>query len=444
MRKQITAAALTLALCGSLLAAPAQAAAFTPDNPSAGASSAAAAANAAGSTSEQVTAEKDLFPADAEGAVSFENLEKRVRENNAALLMLQETIETINAIDYEKLYDELREGMRAIAKAQWWILQAGNADSMLGMSGFTDSITSSYISSNLDTQYASLRETFEALKDGSLQEDNEAAVWQLEHTQNQVVMGAETLYIALLELQNTRSGLQRQLEALDRTVAEMELRYQYGQISALTLQQVKDGRTQLASGIATLDMNLTNLTCQLETMLGLSPTGTLVLQELPQVSDDQIAEMNYDAALAAAKEKSYELYNAQRTLDDAEETFRKDKTASGGLQSYAYKMALHTYNAAKYTHQSTVQNFELSFRTTYTAVADYQQVLAATESALDYQRASYAASELKYQQGSLSKNALLTAQDDLAAAENNVLTAKHNLFTAYHNYLWAVEHGILN
>jgi len=117
---------------------------------------------------------------------------------------------------------------------------------------------------------------------------------------------------------------------------------------------------------------------------------------------------------------------------------------SGGLKSTAYQQALHTFNAAKYTHMATTQNFELAFRTTYAAVADYQQVLKASESALEYQKASYAATELKYRQGSISKNALLTAQDELATAENTVLTAKHNLFTAYHNYLWAVEHGIMN
>lgn len=77
-------------------------------------------------------------------------------------------------------------------------------------------------------------------------------------------------------------------------------------------------------------------------------------------------------------------------------------------------------------------------------MADYQQVLKASQSALDYQKNAYAASQLKYQQGSISKNALLEAQDSLASAEADVSTAKHNLFSAYHTYLWAVEYGILN
>ena len=114
------------------------------------------------------------------------------------------------------------------------------------------------------------------------------------------------------------------------------------------------------------------------------------------------------------------------------------------MKSTAYKSAVRTYDAAKFTHQATVQNFELSFRTMYAAVADYRQILTAAESALDYQRSSYAATELKFQHGTISKNALLEAQDALATAETDVLTAKHNLFTAYHNYQLAVDHGILN
>lgn len=443
MRKQITAAALTLALCSSLLAAPAQAAAFTPDNPSSAASSVPDAVNAAGGTSEQVTAEKELFPADAEGTVSFENLEKRVRENYPTLLALQETIETINAIDYDKLYDDLRDQMATIAKTQWIMIDDGpDGDFVREYLGVE---YDSYTYSTMDSAYDTLRDTFEDLKEGKLQADNERAKQQLENACEQVVVGAQTLYIAILEMQNTRASLQRQLDALDRSLAEMEIRHKYGQISALTLQQVQNGRVQLASGIATLDMNISNYTCQLEVMLGLSPTGALSLTEIPAVTSQQVAEMTeFDAALTAAKEKSHELYEAQQTLDDAEETFRTDKKASGGLQSYKYKTAYHTYEAAKYTYQATIQNFELNFRTVYTAVADYQQTLTAAESALEYQRSSYAATELKYQHGSISKNALLTAQDELATAENNVLTARHNLFTAYHNYQLAVENGILN
>ena len=436
MRRQITAMALSLALCGSLLSATALAA----ETPSGAADAAMA---AAGVKDGQTVTQKELYAADPEGTVSFANLEARVRENNLTIRMLEESIASIDVVDYEKMYDELKDGLNEIAKIQRTMLQLGQLDSAMGNTSLSGSFSSEYIFSNLDASYDSLRETFDDLKDGKIQDDYAAAKRQLENAENQVVMGAETLYMAILEMQNTRASLQRQLDALDRTVEEMELRYKLGQISALTLQQVKDGRTQLASGIATLDMNIRNYTRQLEVMLGLEQTGSLTLAEPPQVSDKQVAEMDYDTALAAAKEKSYDLFAAQKTLDDAEETY-KDSIKGYGQNNYHYKSAVHTYEAAKYTYQSTVQSFEMNFRTMYDAVADYQQVLKASQSALDYQKNACAASQLKYQQGTISKNSLLEAQDSLASAEADVATAKHNLFSAYHTYLWAVEYGILN
>lgn len=436
MRKQITAMALSLALSGSLLSATALAA----ETPSGTADAAMA---AAGVKDGQTVTQKELYAADPEGTVSFANLETRVRENNLTVRMLEESIASIDVVDYEKMYDDLKDALNSIAKTQRAMLQLGQLDSAMGNTSLSGSFSSEYIFSSLDASYDSLRDTFDDLKDGKIQDDYAAAKRQLENAENQVVMGAETLYMAILEMQNTRSSLQRQLDALDCTVEEMELRYKLGQISALTLQQVKDGRTQMSSGISTLDMNIRNYTRQLEVMLGLEQAGSLTLTEPPQVSDKLVAEMDYDTALAAAKEKSYDLFAAQRTLDDAQETY-KDSIKGYGQNNYHYKSAVHTYEAAKYTYQSTVQSFEMNFRTMYDAVADYQQVLKASQSALDYQKNAYAASQLKYQQGSISKNALLEAQDSLASAEADVATAKHNLFSAYHTYLWAVEYGILN
>lgn len=384
---------------------------------------------AAGSSGGALVAGKDLYSEDKEGTVSFENLERRVRENATTMKMLDETIASIDATDFDKMYDDLKDSLNSISKAQYLLILGGQKES--------------YTYQQLSDTYASIEQTFDDLKEGKLQQDAEAARRQLQNAQNQTVMGAETLYIAILEMQNSRQGLQRQLDAMDRSVAEMELRYQLGQISALTLQQVKDGRTQLQSGLTTLNMNLGNYTCHLEVMLGLPQTGTLTLEEVPKVAKSQVEQMSLEDDLAAAMEKSYTLYAAKRDLDDAKETY-DDARDTYHANDYEMKSAEHTYAAAQYTYQSTVENYELSFRTMFAAVADYQQVLEASESALDYQRSSYAASELKYQQGTISKNTLLTAQDDLHTAEDAVTTARHNLFSAYTTYLWAVEYGILN
>jgi len=60
------------------------------------------------------------------------------------------------------------------------------------------------------------------------------------------------------------------------------------------------------------------------------------------------------------------------------------------------------------------------------------------------QQDSYASMELKYQQGTISKNALLDAEDDLREAEEKVRTSANDLFSSYNTYCWAVQHGVLN
>lgn len=411
---------------------------------------------------EGETGAEDYVP-DAVGTVSFANLEARLRENNLNLLALEETIASIEAIDYEEMTDDVRKTLNQVADAQWGTInmgqsilegleqmeQAGKGHNLSDQDKFVLStalsISGSSARQSLGQTYDSLRDTFEDLKEGKIQADNAAVVRQLRNAQNQVIMAAETLYVALVELELNDAALGRSQDALDRTVQEMELRYDFGQISALTLQEVKAGRTSLTSGRQTLDMNITNLKTQLEQLLGAELTGKLQLQALERVSGQQLSAMNLEQDLAAAKEASYDLFAARRTLDDAKEAYEEaGDEYNYNTKHYEYGMAQHTWQAAQYTYDATVQTFESSFRSLYNQVKDYQQVLAAAETALAVEKDSFAAAQLKYEQGTISKNALLTAQDELAAAQDTVDGAAIDLFTAYHNYRWAVDHGILN
>lgn len=370
------------------------------------------------------------------GHLSYANLETRVRENNLTVKMLEETIASIDVQDFDEMKESLRQRLNSIAKLQYLVITTPK-EYLEGteLEGLTYS--------SLQSTYNSLQETFDDLKDGKIQADAAAAIRQLENAQDQLVMGAETLYVSLLELGAKRDSVQRTVTALNRTVEEMELRYSMGQISALQLQQVKSGRAQAQSGLETLKMNLDNYTAQLESMIGAEITGELTLGTLPAVPEEKLADMDYEKDLTAAKESSYELFAAQRDLEDAKETY-DDARGKTAQNSYNRKSAEHTWEAAQYTYQAAVQSYELKFRTVFNAVADQRQILQAAETALSLQQDTYKSMELKYQQGTISKNALLDAQDDLADAQDTVDTAKRNLFTAWRNYQWAVEKGILN
>ena len=444
MRKRILAFVLAAALISSLLVtaavaeedgAPAEAAQSEESAPTENQSSETTAVtdgeSTAGETEEpQQDAETEIPAPDPVGQLSFANLESRMRENNLTVLMLEESIASIDEIDFDKMQEDLRDQLNDIAKLQYVSIAYPEA-----AGGMTfDSLQSSY---------DALKEQFDDLKEGKIQDDYAAVVRQLRNTEDQMIKTAETIYINILELQNTDEQLQRSLAAMNRTVQEMELRYDLGQISALQLQQTESGRTQLKSNLETVEMNLDNLIVQMEVMIGAEQTGALKLGEIPDVTDEQIAAMDLEKDLAAAKEVSYALFDAQKTLNDAKETY-EDAIDGKGISSYQRKSAEHTWKAAQYTYEAAVQSFELSFRTAFNAVTDQQQILKASQTALALQQDTYASMELKYQQGSISKNALQDAKDDLDDAQTAVDTARHNLFTAYRTYRWAVDRGLLN
>ena len=377
--------------------------------------------------------EEEPYIPDPVGTLTFENLERRMRENNLTLLALEENIQAIRVIDYDEMYEDIRQALNEIASAQWPMITSVP----MGMG--------SMMASSLDAQYDALREQFEAIKDGELQKDNEDAIWQLQTLQDQMVLAGETTYLGVVELENSLETVDRNLETLDRTLQELELRYELGQISSQALEQTRASRTALLSTRQTLVNSITTYKLQLELMAGGETDGQVQLGALPQVTDDQLAAMDLEADLAAAKEASYDLYEAQLTLDDAKETY--DDAGGDGYHNkdnYEWQAANHQWNAARYTHDAAVQNFETAFRTLYLQVKDCKQVLDAAGTALAVEQSNYAVTQLKYEQGSVSYNALLEAQDSVDEAQDAVDTAANDLFSAYHTYRWAVDRGILN
>ncbi len=389
---------------------------------------------ATGEEAAEETEEEQLpeeYVPDPLGYISFENLERRLRENNLTLLALEENIQAIEVIDYDQMYETLRQNLNSIASAQWMMTLYGMGETPEAKA--------------LEQSYDALRETFDAIKEGDLQKDNEDVLWQLRTAQNQIVMAGESLYIAIMEMEQNARSLDRSLEALDRSLEELELRYELGQISSQTLKQTQASRTSLLSSKQTLDSNIQNYKMQLELMSGGELKGTIELGELPKLTNEQLSSMNLEEDLAAAKEASYDLYVAKQELDDAQDNARGQAELYGNREDrYEVQVANHQWQAAQYNYDATVQNFEISFRTLYLQVKDFKQVLDAAKTALAVEQDNYAVSQLKYEQGNLSKNDLLEAEDKVKEAQETVDGAENDLFSAYHTYRWAADYGILN
>lgn len=411
---------------------------------------------------DETAAETAQTAPDAAGTLSFENLGARMKEKSYALLALEESIALVESTDYEKVEQELRDGLNEIADAQWKMTALGSAGTaalsnpMIGEAPSNSdqalaaaingvgAAVGSLANQSLQTQYDALREQFDAVRDGELQKDNAGVVRQLKNMEDSTIQMAQSAYITLLGLEEQSAALARQDAALDRTLAELELRYQLGQISTMTLEQAKAGKIQLESGKATLDMNITALRRQLNAMVGEELTAPLALGALPAVTAEQLSAMDVEKDLEKAKAASYDLYAAKKTLDDADEEY-DDSGAKSYYNERDYKkvQARHKWQSAQYTYNATVQKYELTFRSLCDKVKDCAQILSAAKVSLECERSDLAAAQLKYEQGTISENALHTAEDELYTAQDTVSGAERDLFTAYNNYRWAVEYGLL-
>lgn len=380
---------------------------------------------------EKTAAEETAQTApDAEGTLHFENLSARMRTGNYTLLSLEENIAAIECIDYDKMYEDLRNGLNSIASAQWGLIQMGQGES--------------YTYETLTQRYDALRKTFDDIKEGKLQQDNADLVRQLRNAQASLLAAGESLYVGLLALEDQSAALTRQTAALDRTIEEVKLRYELGQVSAMTLQQTEAGKAQVESGKAAIDAAAAQLRRQLNAMIGEELTAPLTLNALPEVTAEQLAAMDVEKDLEKAKAASYDLYAAKLTLEDADEEY-KDKAGDLGYNkdNYEYIAVKHQWQAAQYTYNAAVQSFELSFRSLYDSVQSYASALNAAKVSLECERSDLAAAQLRYEQGTISENALHTAEDELYTAQDTVSGADRDLFTAYNNYRWAVDYGLL-
>ncbi|MBQ9648261.1 MAG: TolC family protein [Oscillospiraceae bacterium] len=445
MKKRLTALVMALAMMFALGANAVSA----DDEPADTAAEAAEAAETAETTEtaeeaeaaaeDEPEAEEAAEPAetapkpDAEGTLSFANVGGRMKENYYPLLALKESIDDVESHDYEWREENLRLRLNEIASMQWGLME------QYGAAG-------SQAASAMQPQYAAFREQFDDLRDGTTRKDDADALRQYHNGENLAVIGGESLYIQIKELQAQDAAITRGLAQMDRAIRELELRQELGQISALTVEQMKITRAQTVSRQQTLRTGVDALLLTLKSMVGAELDEPLTLGALPKVTAAQLAAMDLEADLAKAKEASYELYDGKKQIEDFREGGYHDVISAFGSSDKIFEVSQvkHALKAMQISYEDTVLTYELNFRTLYAQVKDAAQVLETRRAVLASQEKEYAVSALKYEQGNISANALSDAKDDLAAAKDDVSAAERDLFSKYHAYQWAVEYGILN
>ena len=412
-----------------------------------------------------------------DGTLAFSQIGERVKANNLTLKAAQESLKQAKAMDWDDAIDEMEDAIdnldiqisqllngstNQLATANAALTASLDKVSVSGkkIENLDDVINSAINVSMLKTlaqygqmQAESLKSTKESLEDqlDDLKEQKQDYQKTLKDTERQIdyaadqtISGAESLYLTILSTQLQLDGLKNNtLASTQRSLKEIELRYQLGQVSKLTLTQVQNGYESLESSITSLENTVSTLYSSLQSLMGDVPTGKLRLLDTPSVTANELSYLNYASDLSKAKENSYSLYTADRAVEDAEDAMN-DARRDEGKNSYQYKMAEYAYQSSLYKKDAAVASFEASFLNLYKAIAPAQTALAAKQSALAYEQQMYAVAEKKYQLGNLSANALQDAKDTLDSAQRDVEAAQLDLFTAYHSYDQAVKLGLIS
>lgn len=359
---------------------------------------------------------------DQAGTVSFENLESRIRKGNPAVLSLQASLDAQKAFNRDVASKELVDAINELTDRAW---EMGASTSM-------------------NTTIDGLKKQLDALKEDEYQETLERATRQIENAMDQVILGGQSLYLSILTYEVNLADMERALTALQRSVTEMEARYQLGQVSELTLLQLKTTQQNTKSQAESMKIAIANMKSSLSSLIGANLDAPLTLSGLSQnyKQTNTLLSMDYPTALKKAKENSYAIYSADMTLKDAKEAW-DDAKEDYGMGGYKYKMAEQTYQSAVHTRDASVKNFELSLQTLYQTIPEAQLGYNTAEFSLRNQETLYAAAQVKYAQGQISGYQLQTANEDLLAAQSALKLANIKLFTVLNQYSWAVEQGVI-
>ena len=276
----------------------------------------------------------------------------------------------------------------------------------------------------LESQYAILQMQA-ATMDGHRQSivDSDDSIESAKNTMNdainQVVKGAETLYIAILTMQDGLDAMGRGLETLDRAVAITEKQQELGMASAYDVEKMHQQRSQLQSQIESMKFQIASSKLTLEGMCGMELNGTVELAPLPELTDAQLDAVNYDKALSTAMGRNVDVMNANIKYNSESNNVNK-----------------HTLAAAK-------RSFAASFKTVCLTIPEDRRLVAAAQETVDFQQRTFDIAAKKYELGMLSHEEYLSAQNDLTSAQDDLRSAKRDLFSAYRAYENAVQYGLI-
>lgn len=368
--------------------------------------------------------------------LSFDTLEKTVREGNVSIRSYQQTVESAEKTDvsdqYINKYFNLSQQIDAYDKQ------------ISSLKKSRDSIEDTDLRKTITAQISVLQATRDSLyqqyKDLDDDEDDakdeqkktvDSTRRQMQNNADTICLSAENNYISLASMQYSLAQTERSLQQLDRSIAQTKKQVALGIATKNTLSGLESQRELLAAQQKSAQTSADSLANTLAIQCGY-PTGTeITIESLPEVTAEQLASIDYETDLAEALKNSYSIWSADDSVRKASDDYENDVTNN-----------LHAYEAAKIQRDATEESVKSSFRKLYKTMQEKNTAMIAAQTDLAQAQKTFAVSQLQYKRGMISRIKFEEAQDTYTTAQETAENARTGLLTAYNNYQWA-KRGVM-
>ena len=368
--------------------------------------------------------------------LSFDTLEKTVREGNVSIRSYQQTVESAEKTDvsdqYINKYFNLSQQIDAYDKQ------------ISSLKKSRDSIEDTDLRKTITAQISVLQATRDSLyqqyKDLDDDEDDakdeqkktvDSTRRQMQNNADTICLSAENNYISLASMQYSLAQTERSLQQLDRSIAQTKKQVALGIATKNTLSGLESQRELLAAQQKSAQTSADSLANTLAIQCGY-PTGTAItIESLPEVTAEQLASIDYETDLAEALKNSYSIWSADDSVRKASDDYENDVTNN-----------LHAYEAAKIQRDATEESVKSSFRKLYKTMQEKNTAMIAAQTDLAQAQKTFAVSQLQYKRGMISRIKFEEAQDTYTTAQETAENARTGLLTAYNNYQWA-KRGVM-
>lgn len=286
------------------------------------------------------------------------------------------------------------------------------------------SLTAGYTSlqmskSEIDSQMMSLNPKTE--------DEMEDTIKQFDSIKQQLVWGAQSLYMAYLNIGLSVDELIISKNSLQSTVTSLESRYEIGQISQLDLLNAQIGLSTLTNALSTLEYEQEKLLYDLNVLLGRSYDTDIKISKVLSYDVDFLSKVDFEEDFKLVLENNYNYYSLTESAKSAKDTH---KSINSTASQNNYDMAL--LNLA-----NEEQSMRVSFTKIYNSIDDKVRLLNFEQLLLENKLVNLNAVKLRFDLGLVSQDVLDSSQSEYDTQQIKVETAKYNLFIATEQYNWA-------